>query len=144
MQPTLHGAALKPGGGPQKAQACIVASQGRTFPRPMYFGLQQLSNILGVADKTKPTWIMRSRAAHMLWEHTSISTTGWPTTTSRARARVMATLKRLGLRQNPRCGSLGRACSSAGLPADALDAVGAAGRDSGRDRTVDIKMMWAS
>ncbi len=34
-----------------------------------------------------------------------MSTTGWPTTTRSARARVMATLKRLGLRQKPTCTS---------------------------------------
>ena len=53
--------------------------------------------------------------------------------TSSALARVMATLKRLGLRQKPRCAS-----ASAPL----LPGAGAFGKDSGRDSTCAGKQQY--
>lgn len=63
-------------------------------------------------------------------------TTGWPTTTRRARARVVATLNLLGFRQNPRWGSEAvlEFCASAMR-------LNTGGRDSARDKTVEMKTM---
>jgi hypothetical protein len=71
------------------------------------------------------------------------STAGWPTTTIRALARVMATLKRLGLCQNPSCASAAAPAAPAPAPGPAA-APAAGGSDSGLDKTVDMKMMRAS
>ena len=65
----------------------------------------------------------------------SMSTTGWPTTTSSALARVTATLKRLGLRQKPTCASCPPPPVLASAAPPAVFAWGEGGSDSGRAST---------